>query len=89
MAGMRCYICGKKRIFGKSISHSGVRTNRVFAPNLQWRRVNLSGQGGQGQVVRIRICTKCLKRLKKDGRVAQAKEETKKEVKQETPTPTS
>ena len=75
MSGARCYICGKKRMVGRQVSHSGVRTPRIFRPNLQWRRVNLGGT-----LVRIRICTKCLKRLKKDGKLIQSshvKEESK------------
>ena len=64
LSGFRCYICGKKRVAGNSISHSGVRTKRIFSPNLQWKRIEVGGQK-----VRIRLCTKCLKRLKKDGKV--------------------
>lgn len=61
MSGARCAICGKKRIVGRNVSHSGVRTPRVFRPNLQWKQVVLGGNK-----VRIRTCTKCLKRLKKE-----------------------
>jgi large subunit ribosomal protein L28 len=66
-----CEICGKKSSMGRSQKHrrgvAGKRwrsraqaTPRLFVPNLQ--RVSLVVSGEKKQ---MRICTKCLKRIKK------------------------
>ena len=56
----RCQICAKGIQYGHNVSHSKRRTRKIWKPNLQ--RVTVNGQ-------KMRICTKCLKRLKKDGKV--------------------
>ncbi|MBI4059400.1 50S ribosomal protein L28 [Candidatus Microgenomates bacterium] len=58
---MRCAICGKGKVVGRNVSHSGVHTRRVFLPNLHWKKIVLDGKK-----VQIKICTKCLKRMKKN-----------------------
>lgn len=69
-----CYHCGKGILFGRSHTHHrGVaggrwkkrapKTQRIFAPNLQ--RVDvLDGT----HALRVKLCTKCIKRIKKDVR---------------------
>lgn len=63
----RCSICNKKTQIGRqSRHHRGVagkqwmkraqKTLRLFKPNLQWATID---------GVRIRVCTKCLKLVKK------------------------
>jgi large subunit ribosomal protein L28 len=52
----RCEICGKSPQYGHNVSHSKVRTNRRFLPNLQVGRIKV-----KGQVVRARVCTRCLR----------------------------
>jgi large subunit ribosomal protein L28 len=52
----RCSICGKTPQYGHNVSHSKVRTNRRFLPNLQMGRVEIGGR-----VVRARVCTRCLR----------------------------
>ena len=52
----RCDICGKGPMTGHNVSHANNRTKRVFKPNLQKVRVLKDGR-----VVRLRVCTKCLK----------------------------
>jgi len=52
----RCAICGKGPQYGHHVSHSKVRTNRRFLPNLQMGRVTIAGK-----VVRARVCTRCLR----------------------------
>ena len=47
-----CEVCGKKPSFGKSVSHSHVRTNRRWNPNIQRIR---SVVGGTPK--RIDVCT--------------------------------
>jgi large subunit ribosomal protein L28 len=52
----KCDICGKRPMFGHSISHAHNVTRRKFMPNLQRVRVRVDGR-----VKRMRICTRCLK----------------------------
>ena len=51
-----CDICGKAPQFGKSVSHSHVRTNRRFNPNIQRVRANVNGE-----TKRMNVCTNCIK----------------------------
>lgn len=60
----RCEICGKGVQFGHNVSHSKRRTKRVFLPNLKVKRLKINGV-----IKKIKICTKCLKRAKKFGKV--------------------
>ncbi len=50
-----CYVCGKKPMFGNSVSHANNRTRRRFEPNLQRVRAIVDGQ-----TKRITVCTSCL-----------------------------
>ena len=52
-----CEVCGKKTVFGHSISHAHNVSNRVWRPNLQRVRVRTE----RGTTHRIRICTRCLR----------------------------
>lgn len=69
---MRCYHCGKTILYGRSHTHHrGVaggrwkkrapKTRRIFRPNLQTFKIL-----EDGQVKRVKLCSKCLKRIKKD-----------------------
>ena len=69
---MKCYNCGKTVLFGRSHTHHrGVaggrwkkrapKTQRIFKPNLQVFKIL-----EDGKVKRVRLCTKCIKRVKKD-----------------------
>ena len=51
-----CDLCGKKPSFGKSLSHSHVRTNRRWNPNIQKVRAMVSGAPK-----RINACTSCIR----------------------------
>jgi large subunit ribosomal protein L28 len=55
----RCDICGKRPMFGHSISHAHNVTRRKFMPNLHRVRVRVDGR-----VKRMRVCTRCLKAAK-------------------------
>lgn len=55
-----CAICGKGVTFGKRVSHSNRRTNRVWKANLQNVRIIL-----KGKVQRAKVCTGCLKKVRK------------------------
>lgn len=69
---MECYHCGKGVLYGRSHTHHrgvaggrwkkrAVKTQRVFKPNLQVVMIL-----EQGKEARIKLCMKCLKRVKKD-----------------------
>ncbi len=51
-----CEICGKAPQRGHNVSHANNKTKRVWRPNLQKVRVFYNGR-----VVRMKICTKCIK----------------------------
>lgn len=64
-----CQFCGKKTQFGRSISRRGLAkakggvglkttgiTRRTFKPNIQRVRAKMGSS-----VVRVKICTQCLK----------------------------
>lgn len=61
--GRRCDICGKGTASGYSVSHSHVRSKRVFRANLQRIRGIVDGR-----LRRLTVCTSCLKA----GRVTRA-----------------
>lgn len=69
---MECYHCGKTTLYGRSHTHHrGVaggrwkkraqKTQRVFKPNLQAVKILVNGEES-----RVKLCMKCLKRVKKD-----------------------
>ncbi|MGB3346725.1 MAG: 50S ribosomal protein L28 [Candidatus Humimicrobiia bacterium] len=51
-----CEICKKGPVSGHQISHSHRKTKRKWLPNLHTVKVKRDNQ-----VVKIKICTKCLK----------------------------
>jgi large subunit ribosomal protein L28 len=51
-----CEICGKKPTTGSNVSHAHNVTKRRFYPNLQQVRAVRNGQ-----VKRIKVCTRCLR----------------------------
>lgn len=70
-----CDICGKGRVMGRSQRHKrGVagkrwrdraqKTARIFSPNLQKATITSGGEEKQ-----MKVCTKCLKKAKNDGKV--------------------
>jgi len=70
-----CEICGKGKVVGRSQRHkrgvAGKRwrkkapaTSRLFKPNLQKATLTISGKKRK-----MKVCTKCLKKIKKDGAV--------------------
>lgn len=59
----RCEICGKAKSYGHRVSHSNIKTNRTWSPNIQRVRVKVGDTAR-----RIYVCTQCLK----TGRVRRA-----------------
>ncbi|QER41728.1 50S ribosomal protein L28 [Thermodesulfobacterium sp. TA1] len=52
-----CEICGRKPQAGNQISHSAKKSSRWWYPNIQSVRVKLEN----GQIKRMKVCTRCLK----------------------------
>lgn len=61
MSGMKCFSCGKGVMYGHNVSHAKNRTNRLFKPNLHVARIALDSG-----MKRVRLCTKCLRMIKKN-----------------------
>ncbi len=55
----RCDICAKTKLYGHNVSFSQRKTNRVWKPNLQTKRLSIDGSK-----VKLKVCTQCLRRLK-------------------------
>jgi large subunit ribosomal protein L28 len=51
-----CQCCGRGPTTGNAVSHSHRRTRRRWLINLQNVRIDIAGE-----VVRAKICTRCLK----------------------------
>ena len=58
--GMKCNNCGKGVMYGHNVSHSKRRTRKIFKPNLHVTRLSINGQS-----VKLRLCTKCLRTFKR------------------------
>jgi len=59
----KCDNCGKGVMYGHAVSHAKNRTRRLFKPNLHAAKIVINGIGK-----RLRLCTKCLRRAKRDSR---------------------
>jgi large subunit ribosomal protein L28 len=60
----RCELTGKAPQFGHNVSHSNVKTNRRFNPNLQ--NVTLHSDALRRKV-RLRVCTRALRSVQQHG----------------------
>lgn len=59
----QCQHCHKGVGYGHAVSHAKNRTKRLFKPNLQRQTLYRNGT----IALHVKFCTKCIKRLKKDG----------------------
>ncbi|TKV56925.1 50S ribosomal protein L28 [Nakamurella flava] len=59
-----CQVTGAEPSFGKSVSHSHVRTNRRWDPNIQHRRFFVPSLG---RTVRLQVSAKGLKIIDRNG----------------------
>lgn len=59
-----CDHCKKGSETGNAVSHAKNRVKRLFRPNLQKLKVLKNGIQ-----LRVRFCTRCIKRLRRDGRI--------------------
>lgn len=51
-----CAICGKEVATGNRVSHSNIKTRRVWFPNVQKVRVIINGRP-----TKTYVCTRCLR----------------------------
>ena len=56
----KCDVCGKTTQFGRNVSFSKRRTNRLFKPNVQPRVLVVDGVKK-----RLNVCTGCLRTMVK------------------------
>lgn len=52
----KCDICGKGVVFGINISHSHIRTNRAWKPNIRKVKAIVDGTPKT-----VKVCAKCLR----------------------------
>jgi large subunit ribosomal protein L28 len=57
-----CFICHKGNSRGYRVSHSSVKTKRLFKPNLHKLRCEFE----QKTIKAVRLCSKCYKKIKND-----------------------
>ncbi|MBP1764445.1 MAG: rpmB [Firmicutes bacterium] len=51
-----CQVCGKGEVTGNNVSHSNLKTKRVWKPNIQRVKALVNGE-----TKKINICTRCLR----------------------------
>ena len=59
-----CQYCHRGVAYGNAVSHAKNRLKRLFKPNLQKLKVLRKGIS-----IRVTLCTRCIKRLKLDGKI--------------------
>ncbi|MDD5065501.1 MAG: 50S ribosomal protein L28 [bacterium] len=52
----KCAICGKKPVYGNNVSHSNLKTRRVWQPNTHKMRIIIDGKPA-----RVNVCAQCIK----------------------------
>jgi len=62
--GLKCFNCGKGVMYGHNVSHAKNRTRKIFKPNLHSAKIMVGGVNK-----RVRLCTKCLRSLRKSPHV--------------------
>ncbi len=55
----KCDVCGKGPMTGNSVSHSHLKTRRVWQPNVHRTTIKI-----EGKIRKANVCTKCLKSRK-------------------------
>ncbi len=59
----RCFICNKGSVKGHIVSHSNMKTKRLFKPNLHRLSVQVVATG---ELAKMCMCAKCFKKIKND-----------------------
>jgi len=58
----KCEVTGKGKQFGHNVSHSKRRTQKVWKPNLQTRRIQIDGKK-----VKMKVSAAGIRTLRKQG----------------------
>lgn len=58
----QCFICRKGNTRGYQVSHSNMKTKRLFKPNLHHLMVQIESN----TIERVNMCSKCYKKIKGD-----------------------
>ncbi len=66
-----CQVTGKKALSGHKVSHSNIKTNRRFEPNLQKKRFFIPEEG---KWITLKITTSAVRTITKNGISAVLKE---------------
>jgi len=59
-----CQVTGKKALSGHKVSHSNIKTNRRFEPNLQKKRFFIPEEG---KWITLKITTSAIRTITKNG----------------------
>jgi len=59
-----CQVTGKRRMIGHNVSHSNIKTKRIFAPNLQVKKIFLPEEK---RWIRLKVSTSALRTIDKKG----------------------
>ncbi|MBA3649782.1 MAG: 50S ribosomal protein L28 [Chitinophagales bacterium] len=59
-----CQITGKRSMSGHKVSHSNIKTNRRFMPNLQKKRFYISEED---KWIELKVSTSALRTINKKG----------------------
>lgn len=54
-----CAMCGKGKLKGNLVSHSNIKTNRHYSPNVQKVKLEVDGKKTKEYV-----CTRCLRTMR-------------------------
>jgi len=66
----KCQLTGKRRMVGNSVSHANNKTKRARGANIQSKRFYIPEQG---RWVRLKVSTRAIRTLTKDGVLKAAK----------------
>lgn len=69
----RCQNCGKKTRSGHNVSHSERKTPRKFRANIQKVTVTVGGLK-----IKMKLCARCIKKLRKEKRAEKTSKKEKK-----------
>ncbi len=52
----KCKVCGKGPMTGNNVSHSHLKTRRVWQPNVKRIKIDLNGK-----IKKVNVCTRCIR----------------------------
>lgn len=57
----QCDICGKRKQYGHNVSFSQRKTQKIWKPNLQTKRIQLGSNK-----TKVKMCTQCIRSVKRE-----------------------